>query len=288
MNFTEIMGYVTGVLQFSVAGYALRLNRLFGTARVGWSLFWAFFLLALLHLMQSVMPVGTGAELGIKVDVMYGLVSLLLLTSMAHLETVLKERARAEREEKRLRVELEWEVQKKTAYLTRAIEELQTEIDGRKQAEEETETTQLEIRAISRKLESAEITASVLRNVGNMLKSVNASATLVSDQMKQSKIANVVHIGALIRRQGANLAWFMTQDPRGQKLPVYIAELGKQLAEERTTLATELESIRNNIEHIKSILAMHQKCANLARLNEITVDANLAGVVRRTGAVAPT
>ncbi|MGA2823359.1 MAG: hypothetical protein ABSE72_07505, partial [Bacteroidales bacterium] len=49
MSFPEIMGLVTGLLQFIVAGYALRLNRIFGTARVGWSLFWAFSLLALLH-----------------------------------------------------------------------------------------------------------------------------------------------------------------------------------------------------------------------------------------------
>ena len=53
-NFTEVMGFIASVLQFVVAGYALRLNRIFGTARVGWSLFWAFSLLALLHLFQSI------------------------------------------------------------------------------------------------------------------------------------------------------------------------------------------------------------------------------------------
>jgi len=34
--------FITGALQFIVAAYALRLNRIFGTARVGWSLFWPF------------------------------------------------------------------------------------------------------------------------------------------------------------------------------------------------------------------------------------------------------
>jgi hypothetical protein len=47
------MNLISGLLQFAVAGYALRLNRIFGTARVGWSLFWAFSLLALLHVVQS-------------------------------------------------------------------------------------------------------------------------------------------------------------------------------------------------------------------------------------------
>jgi len=37
MNSAEFMGLVTGLLQFGVAGYALRLNRIFGAKRVGWA-----------------------------------------------------------------------------------------------------------------------------------------------------------------------------------------------------------------------------------------------------------
>ncbi|MGH7981183.1 MAG: hypothetical protein ACREE6_17540, partial [Limisphaerales bacterium] len=140
MNFTTIMGFVAGTLQFIVAGYALRLNRLFGTRRVGWSLFWAFLLLAMLHLMQSVMKGGFGAEVGVKVDVMNALISMLLLIGMVHLEALLKERLRVEREEKRMRLELECEVRKKTSYLMRAIEQLQAEMDERKRMESEAQS----------------------------------------------------------------------------------------------------------------------------------------------------
>ena len=286
MNSAEFMGLVTGLLQFGVAGYALRLNRLFGTARVGWSLFLAFFMLALLHLFQSVMPGSPGAELGVEVEVIYVLISLLLLTSMIHLETVLKERARLERQEQRIRADLESEVKKKTAYLMRAIEELQSEMDVRKQEEAEVETTHLKLSAVVRKAESAQITAGALRSVGNMLKSVKVSTKLISDQMKQSKIANIVHIGTLIREHKADLGKFMTHDPRGQKLPVYIAQLSESLAEERTILSTELESIRASLEQIKELLVMHQKCANLASWNNTTIIANLADEPRRMNSFA--
>jgi PAS domain S-box-containing protein len=129
------MGFVTGALLFSVAGYALRLNRIFGMARVGWSLFWAFSLLALLHLFQSMELFNTGAPLGVEIDVMYSLISLLLLTGMVHIETLLKERLRREQEEERLRSGLESQVKQKTAHLTRAIEEMQSEFNERKKAE---------------------------------------------------------------------------------------------------------------------------------------------------------
>jgi phage host-nuclease inhibitor protein Gam len=247
-NFTEAMGCIASVLQFVVAGYALRLNRIFGTARVGWSLFLAFSLLALLHLFQSVALFDVGTPLGVEVEVMYALISLLMLTGMVHIETLLKERLRLEREEKRLRAELESEIKKKTAHLTRAIEELQAEIDGRKQMEAEVERTQKELLAASRQAGMVEIAASVMRNVGNILKNADASASLASDQVKQSKIANIVHVGNLIREHVKDLGNFMARDPRGQKLPVYIADLAEHLANEQTTLSNELESLRKTIE----------------------------------------
>ncbi len=264
MTFVGVMGLITGALQFSVAGYALRLNRIFGTARVGWSLFWAFMLLALLHLIQSVMPFSNGAQMGIDIEVMYSLISLLLLTGMVHIETLLKERLRIEHEEERLRGELESLVQEKTSHLTRAIENLQLEIAERQRIEAEIERTNKELLVASRQAGIAEVANCVLQNVGKMLKSINISAKLVSDQTKQSKSANVVRVGSLIREHQDDLGEFMAHDPRGQKLPLYIAQLAEYLTTEQTTLATELEFIRSNIEHIKEIVAMQQNCAKLA------------------------
>jgi hypothetical protein len=255
MDYSEIMSFVAGTLQFIVAGYALRLNRLFGPARVGWSLFWAFLLLAMLHLLQSIAQFHAATQFGVEVEVMYALISLLLLISMVHMETLLKEHMRAEREEQRMRAELESQVKKQTAHLTRAIEELQSEIDERKRVEEQAETAHIELQVVSRQAQMAKMAAKVLESVGNMLKSVDLSASLVSDHVKKSKIANVVHVGTLIREHAADLGNFMAHDPRGQKLPLYIAELAEHLNIEQNTLLVELESLKKNL---KEIVAMQQ------------------------------
>ena len=269
MNYYDIIAFTTGLVQFAVAGYALRLNRLFGAARVGWSLFSAFFLLALLHLAQTLIPgIGT-VDAGASLDLLYAPISLLLLVGMAHLESVLKERARTEQEERRMRAGLEREVQKKTAYLTRAIEELQTEIDERRRMEIEIESTHLELRAVSRKAKMARITDAVLRSVGEMLQSINTSANLVSDQMKQSKIANVVNVGAIIRQHAGDLDTFMARNPMGQKLPGYIAQLAEHLAEEQATLLTELDSVKRNL---KKIEALQRHYAQIASMTDEDTD----------------
>lgn len=269
-HLNTIIIWVAGLLQLSVAGYALRLNRLFGTLHVGWSLFWAFLLLALLHVIQSATQFQAATEFGIMVEVMYALISLLLLTSMVHLESVLKERQRVEREEKRMRVELESEVKKKTAYLLRAIEELQAEMDERKHMEKEVDTAHWELRKVSRQAELAQMAMAGWPSVSEMLKRVNATASLVSDHVKQSKIANVVHVGTLIREHAADLGRFMAHDPRGQKLPLYIAQLAEHLATEQTSLLGELESLKRNLEKIAAWQQDYGKLAGVADMTSVT------------------
>jgi PAS domain S-box-containing protein len=134
---TGVIFGIAGMLQLCVAIYAIRLNRLFGMARVGWSLFWAFFLMALLHLVQSTNQSVATTPLQVNLEVIYTLISLLLLTGMAHLHAVLREQIQRKREEQRMRAELEIEVQKQTAHLANVIEELKSEIDERKRAEQQ-------------------------------------------------------------------------------------------------------------------------------------------------------
>ena len=129
MNEAYYTGCIASALQFIVAGYALWLNRRYGTARVGWSLFCAFSLLALLQLVQSTSSSDIVVNAALKINVTYALISFLLLIGMLHLETMLKERFRMERVEQQLRADLELEVKSKTAHLTRALDELMRETE---------------------------------------------------------------------------------------------------------------------------------------------------------------
>jgi len=270
MSFHGGMGFTASVLQFIVAAYALRLNRLFGTTRVGWSLFGAFSLLAILHLVQSFMPSNAGDQFGVKVEVIYSLISLMLLTGMTHIETLLKERLRMEQMEKHLRDGLQSQVKEKTSHLTKAIGELQLEIDHRKRMEAEVEKTHKELLVASRQAGMAEIAIKVLHNVGNMLQSVNISASLVFDQVKQSKIANVVRVGALIRDHASDLGDFMKNDPRGKKLPAYIAQLAEHLTNEQAVLSNELESLRRSIHEVLAIQQSYVKTSGATEMVKTT------------------
>ncbi len=138
----DVIVGIAGLLQLLVAGYALRLSRLFGTALVGWSLFSAFLLMALLHWVQTISQSPNAHGVQVNAEVAYALISMLFLIGMAHLHAVLREQERVRQAqehrrflEQQMRAELELEVQKKTEHLQQAVETLQSEIAVRQRAE---------------------------------------------------------------------------------------------------------------------------------------------------------
>ncbi len=137
MSHLSVYNVIVGLLPCLIPPYALRLNRVFGTKRVGWVLFAAFSLLAVLQLVRFWHPMGLGLDPGITLDLFYLLIPFLLLVGMVHIETLFKERLRVEQEEKRMRGELEGLVSERTADLDHANGELQREISLRKQGEAE-------------------------------------------------------------------------------------------------------------------------------------------------------
>jgi C4-dicarboxylate-specific signal transduction histidine kinase len=275
MNNVDIPGLLSGVLQVAVVICALRLIRLYGIARVGWSLVSAFGLLALPHLLLSIEPSVVDSSLELKAELTFGLVSILLLVGMAHLEALLRERRQARRAEERAQSELEVRVQEQTAELTRANEELQltaqrlqAEITERAQMQEQMERTHNELLMVSRQAGMSEVATGVLHNVGNVLNSVNVSATLVADHLADFKISALTRIAMLMRDQGDNLGDFITHDPRGRQLPEYVGQLAKHLSEEQTLLVKEIGFVKQKIDHIKEIVATQQNYGKVSGLTE--------------------
>ena len=132
----------------------------------------------------------------------------------------------------------------------------------------ELEETHKRLVAISHQSGMAEIATNVLHNVGNVLNSVNVSATLVAESIKRSKIASVAKVSALLCEHEQNLAAFFRDDPRAKQLPGYLTQLAAHLAAEREASLKELGFLRQNVEHIKEIVALQQTYATSSALTE--------------------
>jgi PAS domain S-box-containing protein len=142
------------------------------------------------------------------------------------------------------------------------------DITDLKLAEEKLEQMHRQLLDTSRQAGMAEVATGVLHNVGNVLNSVNVSATLVTDQIRHSKVTGVEKLSVLINQHKSDLAGFLTRDPRGQMIPAYLGTLAEMLAGEQKTVTAELEQLRKNIEHIKEIVAMQQSYARTSGVVE--------------------
>ncbi len=166
-----------------------------------------------------------------------------------------------------------------------------TDISKRKASEEALRLSQEKLLTTSRLAGMAEVATGVLHNVGNVLNSVNVSAGVVLKKLRASKAAKLCQAAELLGSQNGNLAEFLTQNPAGQKLPGYLAKLGRFLLEENAALTAEVDQLSHNIEHIKEVVTMQQGYAKvsgvfedlpLERLVEDAIAMNIAALERHS------
>lgn len=109
----------------------------------------------------------------------------------------------------------------------------------------------------------AEVATGVLHNVGNVLNSLNVSASVLASGLRQSKADSLAKLAALLREHQHDLAEFLTHDPKGRRVPEFIASLARHAIEERDRLIQEIALLQKNIDHIKEIVSMQQAYATM-------------------------
>jgi PAS domain S-box-containing protein len=150
------------------------------------------------------------------------------------------------------------------------------DITARKRHEEELQQLNKQLMDASRRAGMAEVATGVLHNVGNVLNSVNVSALLISDRLSKSRVSHLSHVSTALSENAADLGRFITSDPKGRKLPSFIASLAERLGSEQTELLHEAESLAKNVSHIKDIVAVQQ---NYAKVSGVSETLSAAGLV---------
>jgi PAS domain S-box-containing protein len=145
-----------------------------------------------------------------------------------------------------------------------ALRGILLDITRQKQDAEQLDKLNRRLMDTSRQAGMADVATGVLHNVGNVLNSVSVAATVVGERLEHSKVGNLQRATAMLREQNGQLAGFLTSDPKGKLLPVYLDTVAGELAEERKDLIAEVKLVAQNIEHIKEIVAMQQSYAKVS------------------------
>jgi two-component system, NtrC family, sensor kinase len=146
--------------------------------------------------------------------------------------------------------------------------ELQNQVQAKERALADLAAAQSSLLAMSRAAGMAEVATGVLHNVGNVLNSVNVSCSLLQDQIRQSRAGNVAKVAEMLAEPEGGLVRFLAEDPRGQKIPAYLASLAAALRDEQDLMSREARSLQDRIEHIKEIVSMQQTYARISGVRE--------------------
>jgi signal transduction histidine kinase len=152
---------------------------------------------------------------------------------------------------------------------------LQNQVAAKEQARTELAQAQRSLMLASREAGMAEVATGVLHNVGNVLNSVNVSATLLHDQARTSEIHALLKAADLLQQKNGDVGAFLTSDPRGKLIPGFIVQIAGQLQAEQANTLRELEQLTRNIDHIKAIVSMQQSYARVAGVVETVVLSSL-------------
>lgn len=219
-----------------------------------------------------------------KVLSLLGLMTLILVLSAVWISALrrrVEQRTRELRSEIDVRRRTQQDLEERTLALQREIQErkqvqqqleekktrLENEIEERRRMEQEVEKVNQQLVHASRLAGQAEVASSVLHNVGNVLNSVNISASIVASGLKDWKSINLVKAAEMLKNRRAIFEGLPTDDSL-RLLPDYLQKFAAYSDSTRTTLIREVADLSQNVDHIKKIVAMQQNYARVAGVSE--------------------
>jgi PAS domain S-box-containing protein len=143
------------------------------------------------------------------------------------------------------------------------------DITERKKWETELESLHKQLLETSRHAGMAEVATSVLHNVGNVLNSVNVSASVVGEQVRSTNLDRLTKAISLLQENRSDLSGFFKQEEKSGKLISFLEALFVILKKERETVQHEVDALTKNVEHIKKIVSMQQSYAKVSGVIEV-------------------
>ncbi|MGV7228130.1 MAG: ATP-binding protein [Nitrospirales bacterium] len=99
---------------------------------------------------------------------------------------------------------------------------------------------------------------SVFHKMRNVLNSVHVSVGLLNHQLREFHVDDVGRIADMLEAHEDNVGWYLTQDPKGKKIPHFLGKLSKDLCHTHMNTLKELTSLNYFLEQLEYLLTAGQ------------------------------
>ncbi|MCH8923091.1 MAG: response regulator [Planctomycetes bacterium] len=116
---------------------------------------------------------------------------------------------------------------------------------------------------VARKIGMAEIATGALHNVGNVLNSVNVSASVVCERLAEFDARHVQRVADMIEEHSSDLAGFLATDRRCDHLVDFLRQYCVHVTDQQQRARQEIRQLVEGIDHIKKIISAQQAHAGV-------------------------
>ena len=99
---------------------------------------------------------------------------------------------------------------------------------------------------------------SVFHKMRNVLNSVHVSAGLINHQLREFHVDDVGRVADMLEAHEDNVGWYLTQDPKGKKIPHFLGQLSEELRHTHLNTLTELSTLNYYLEQLEYLLTAGQ------------------------------
>ncbi len=134
-----------------------------------------------------------------------------------------------------------------------------SDITQNKRAEGAVRRLQEEMLHLSRQAGMAEVAISVMHNIGNNLNGLQIAVERSKEIMRKSKIRTLAQVGLLLQSKSDDLPSFLSNDPRGRRVPELLLALTKHIADEYRALRERADQMRDDIDRIAHVVRQQKE-----------------------------
>ena len=88
----------------------------------------------------------------------------------------------------------------------------------------------------------------------NVLNSVHVSTGLINQQLREFQIEDIRRVSDMLTDHEDNIGWYLTQDPKGIKIPFFLGQLSQELRHKHLKALTELTTLNYYLEQMEYLL----------------------------------
>ena len=123
--------------------------------------------------------------------------------------------------------------------------------------------TQNELARTAHLAGKAEMAADVLHSAGNALNSLNVSLDIMRENLRSERVFELFDmVVELIHRHRSDLARFLDEDPRGQRVPEILEKIGEVIRSTHYTASAEMKRLDDKIDEIRCIVSSQSEMAS--------------------------